>query len=59
MPHDDIEDIIENAVGELYRGFYRLRGSKQYQREYDTIGSIINMLMEDRQHIRKNYKVNP
>lgn len=59
MPHDDIEDIIENAVGELYRGFFRLRQSEQYQREYDEMGVIINMLMQDRQHIRKTYKVNP
>lgn len=27
---DEIEQIIENAVGELYRGFYRLRRSGQY-----------------------------
>lgn len=58
MPHDDIEEIIENAVGELYKGFYRLRVSEQYQREYDEMGVIIHMLMQDRQHLRKTYKVN-
>ena len=55
---DEIESIIENAVGELYRGLFRLRDSKQYQREYDTMGTIINMLMKDRDHIRRTYKVN-
>lgn len=59
QPEDEIEEIIENAVGELYRGFYRLRKSEQHQREYDTMGSIINMLMEDRDHLRKTYGVNP
>lgn len=59
QPEDEIEEIIENAVGELYRGFYRLRKSEQYQREYDTMGSIINMLMRDRDHLRTTYGVNP
>ena len=59
QPEDEIEEIIENAVGELYRGFFRLRESKQYQREYDTKGHIINMLMEDRDYIRKEYGVKP
>ena len=59
QPEDEIEEIIENAVGELYRGFFRLRESKQYQREYDTMGSIINMLMVDREHTLKKYGVKP
>ena len=59
QPEDEIEEIIENAVGELYRGFYRLRKSKQYQREYDEMSVIIHMLMQDRDHLRKTYGVNP
>lgn len=58
-PIDEIEGIIETGVAELYRGFYRLRKSEQYQREYDTMGHLIRMLMEDRDHLRKTYKVNP
>lgn len=58
-PEDEIEEIIENAVGELYRGFYRLRKSEQYQREYDEMGVIIHMLMQDRDHLRKTYGVKP
>ena len=54
---DEIEEIIEAGVVELYTGFFRLRKSEQYQREYDTMGSIINMLMEDRDHLRKTYGV--
>lgn len=56
---DEIEEIIENAVGELYLGFHRLRTSEQHQREYDTMGSLINMLMQDRAHLRKTHGVNP
>lgn len=59
QPEDKIDSIIENAVGELYRGFFRLRKSEQFQREYDEMGIIINMLMQDRDHLRKTYKVNP
>lgn len=57
QPEDEIEEIIENAVGELYRGFYRLRKSKQYQREYDTMGDILMMLQKDRRNLREMYEV--
>lgn len=58
-PIDEIEGIIETGVMELYRGFYRLRQSEQYQREYDTMGRLINMLMEDREYLRTAHGVNP
>jgi len=59
LPDDDIiESMIECGVGEIYRGFYRLRKAGEYQREYDTMGAIIDILMKDRQHLRKTYKVN-
>ena len=54
---DEIAKGIENSVGELYRGFYRLRKMKEYQTEYDSMGAIINMLMQDRQHLREKYNV--
>jgi len=54
MSTDEIDTIIENGVGEIYRGFYRLRTSEQYQREYDEMGALLNMLMEDRDYLRKN-----
>lgn len=58
-PIDEIEGIIEEGYAKMMLGFYKLRTSGQYQREYDTMGHVINMLMEDRQHIRKTYGVNP
>lgn len=59
QPEDEIEEIIENAVGELYRGLFRLRKTGQYQREYDTAGTIIDMLTRDRHHLRTIYGINP
>ncbi len=49
--------IIEDAVGEMYRGFYRLRGAGLYQEEYDSMGALLNMLQRDRQTLREKYKV--
>ena len=53
----ETDKLIENAVGELYKGFYRLRQAKQYQEEYDAMGTLLNMLMKDRQHLRDKYHV--
>lgn len=58
-PEDEIEGIIEEGYARMMLGFYKLRQSGQYQREYDSMGHVINLLMEDRQHLRKTYKVNP
>lgn len=57
LPEDEIDDIIENGVGEMYRGFFRLRKSGQYQREYDTMGNILMMLQQDRRNLREQYEV--
>lgn len=49
--------LIEQSVGEMYRGFFRLRNLKEYQEEYDAMGAIINMLMQDRQVLREKHGV--
>lgn len=54
---DEATAIIESAVGELYRGFYRLRQAGQIQDEYDHMGTLMNMLMKDREHIRQKHFV--
>ena len=53
------ESIIENAIGELYRGYFKLREAEQYQEEYDSMGTLMNMLMKDRENLRIKYKVKP
>jgi hypothetical protein len=49
------DKIIENAVGELYRGYYLLRQQKRYQEEYDSMGTLMDMLLKDRDYLRKTY----
>lgn len=50
-------EVIENAVGELYRGFFMLRKMNEYKEEYDQMGILLNMLMQDRDFLRKNHPV--
>jgi hypothetical protein len=50
-------EIIENGVAEIYRGFFRLREMGEYQEEFNAMGALLNMLIEDRQHLIKKYKV--
>lgn len=54
---DEIEQIIENGIGELYRGLFRLRQTKQYKREYETMGIVMDMLGRDRIDLLKKYGV--
>ena len=59
---NDIEQankIIEDAVGQLYRGFFQLRRAGEYQEEYDSMGTIIGMLMSDRLYLAKKYEIIP
>lgn len=54
---DDANEIIEQAVGKLYLGFYKLRSTERYQDEYDQMGVLMNMLMTDRQYLRAKYNL--
>ena len=49
--------LIEQSLGEMYRGFFQLRELKEHQEEYDAMGVIINMLMQDRQVLREKHGV--
>ena len=54
---EEIDAIIENGVGEIYRGFFRLHKAGEIQEEYNQMGAILMMLMQDRHNLRTNYKV--
>lgn len=54
---NEADKIIEDAVGNLYRGYFKLRQAEKYQEEYDAMGTLINMLMRDREHLRQTYRV--
>lgn len=58
LTDNEADALIEEGYAKMMTGFYRLRKAGLIQDEYDQMGVIINMLMEDRQHIRKTYKVN-
>lgn len=45
------EARLEKAVGELYAALMHMRKIGMYQEEYDIMGTIINMLIEDRHHL--------
>ena len=54
---EQANEQIEKSVGELYRGFYMLRQLGEYKEEYDSMGSLLNMLITDRNYLRKTYNI--
>ena len=53
--------LIEQSVGELYRGLFQLHQLEEYQEAYDAMGTLLNMLTRDRlllmqMHITDNDK---
>lgn len=57
MKKEKAIDMIEEAIGALYIGFYNLRKCGEVQEEYDSMGSLISMLNKDRQFIREKYDI--
>jgi hypothetical protein len=53
---EDIELEIESIIGQLYLRYYQLRQLKEYRREYDLMGTLTHMLIEDRQLLREKYR---
>lgn len=53
---EDIELQIDETIGQLYYHLYQLRQLKEYQKEYDILGTLSHMLIEDRQTIREKYR---
>lgn len=54
---EEIEAIIENGVGEIYKGFYRLRKAGLYQEEYDSMDALFMMLLQDKRHLAETHGV--
>lgn len=50
-------DVVADAVGALYREFFKLREAGDVQEEYDCMGTLIKMLQQDRETIRRTYEV--
>ena len=47
---------LEAAIGKLYVEFFRLRIAGRHQEEYDAMGTLIDMLSQDRQHLRDKHR---
>lgn len=50
-----MRDLIEEAVGNLYAELFKLRQEGKLQEEYDTMGTLVSLLTQDRQHMRVKY----
>jgi hypothetical protein len=48
----ETEKMIENGVGEISAGLFRLMEDGLKEEAYQTMGVILNMLLEDRDKIR-------
>lgn len=46
---------VDEAVGQLYAAFYRLRKAGEYKEEYNAMGTLMDMLAQDRDHLRKTH----
>jgi hypothetical protein len=55
MPLTHGSNSVENGIMELYKGFFQLRSSGEYQKEYDAMTTLINMLIEDKQFLLKKH----
>ena len=53
---DETETMIENAVGQLYRGIYRMDKSGGLLEAYDTLGFVLDLIMKTREDIRNRIK---
>ena len=56
--NDEAQTMIENGYAMMSAGFYRLRKTGSIQDEYDSMGTVIDLLSQDRQHIRNTYEIN-
>lgn len=59
MNTEELETQVEEAVGQLYAALYNMRKAGMYQEEYDAMGSVIRMMIQDREVLRLKHKVDP
>ena len=49
--------MIDAELSAIYRSLYRLSKSEEHQLKHDRITTLINVLIEEREYLRKNYKI--
>jgi len=55
MATDEADKCLDMGVGKFYQGLFLLREAGKYQREYNAMGVMIDMLTKDREHLRQKY----
>jgi hypothetical protein len=53
------EQLIERAVGDLFRGLYQLQQAGDYQTSFDRAGTVAHMLTSHRLELLKQGKAKP
>ena len=56
MSADEQRSELEEAIVSLYTALFRLRQAGKVQEEYDAMGTLVDMLVTDRDHIRAKYR---
>ena len=59
MINKTAQELFEDGFSEIMLGAFKLRKEGKYQEAYDDLGIVLNLIMQDREEIRKMYKVNP
>lgn len=59
MAEKTINQLFEDGFASIALGAFKLRKEGKYQEAYDELGVVLNLIMEDRQELRKLYNVNP
>ena len=54
----DPNQLFEDGFVTISLASFKLRNQGKHQEAYDELGHIINLLMQDRQDIRKTAKIN-
>jgi hypothetical protein len=48
---------VEIAIGNLYVAFFHLYADGKHQEAFDTKERLVDMLLEDMEHLRKNHQI--
>ena len=59
MNNKTTQELFEYGFAGIQLGAYRLRKEGKYQEAYDELGVVLSLIMQDRDELRKMYKVNP
>jgi hypothetical protein len=51
----ELENNIDAAVSALYVAFYHMRQNNEIKMEYECMGTLMDMLSEDRASMREKY----